>query len=404
MVWAVISLLIACVIAASILALGKSAATRSIDENASRQAYLTARSAVDAVVSQIEDCTAYGASASVPDFGCVLIPDDLNGSVTADQFSFPGAMGDCTVTVTRTGESELTVEAVAQVGGMEQKVRGILACGYGGGSGNSQEALVDSLLGGLYTEKVNFERSSNLVLAGSTDMRLTDIEHSGANNSSITVGGTLYTDVNVTGGSLKSVPVTYGSAIEDADAAEGGLIESYTLPYAASALSDNSGSFTLLEPAGGVGCFVLTKGASSLVASGTPDSDGVIRQSSAITVSGSGCYLLKVTAGCTLNLTLQKTGSGTPRVYIFLDGASGSSVSTLNLYSIASGIDVYICGGTGSAVLVRSAISMTGFVTADTFTLYNSYTLTYKPSNLASAVSSGGSTTVTYFWSFEKYD
>ncbi|MEG2213842.1 MAG: pilus assembly protein, partial [Clostridiales bacterium] len=54
MVWAVISMTVVLLIVTGVVTLSNAYAKRSIDENAGRQAYLTARSMVDVVLSKID--------------------------------------------------------------------------------------------------------------------------------------------------------------------------------------------------------------------------------------------------------------------------------------------------------------------------------------------------------------
>jgi|GEM_PF-2097782 len=132
LVWAVSSMLILAVVAAAVLTMGGVYAHRSIRDNSSRQAYLTARSAVDAMIAQLEQeegsTTLVPAAAGSSQAVSFTVPDPLPGQISASiGREVAGGVAYALLSATAiVGEASETVKA-----------RMKLAEGGGGGGGDS---------------------------------------------------------------------------------------------------------------------------------------------------------------------------------------------------------------------------------------------------------------------------
>ncbi|MCB5939989.1 type II secretion system GspH family protein [bacterium 210820-DFI.6.52] len=125
MLWSVLVLAIIAIFATGVLTLALSFSQRSIQNDSRQQAYLTARSAVDALSSQLHGLEAGQSSELVP-----TTPEGIRVEIPQTE-----GMGSCTAVIARPEEGVITITATARYGSQEQTVVGRLTR-EGGGDGD----------------------------------------------------------------------------------------------------------------------------------------------------------------------------------------------------------------------------------------------------------------------------
>ncbi|MEY8280941.1 hypothetical protein AAK917_06720 [Oscillospiraceae bacterium 52-8] len=125
MLWSVLVLAIIAIFATGVLTLALSFSQRSIQNDSRQQAYLTARSAVDALSSQLHALEVGQSSELVP-----TTPEGIRVEIPQTE-----GMGSCTAVIARPEEGVITITATARYGGQEQTVVGRLTR-EGGGDGD----------------------------------------------------------------------------------------------------------------------------------------------------------------------------------------------------------------------------------------------------------------------------
>lgn len=125
MLWSVLVLAIIAIFATGVLTMALSFSQRSIQNDSRQQAYLTARSAVDALSSQLHALEAGQQSELVP-----TTPEGIRVEIPQTE-----GMGSCTATIARPEEGVITITATARYGSQEQTVVGRLTR-EGGGDGD----------------------------------------------------------------------------------------------------------------------------------------------------------------------------------------------------------------------------------------------------------------------------
>ncbi len=127
LVWAVTSMLVLMILAAAVLAAGGAYARRSINDNASRQAYLTARSAVDAMIAHLEATPA-----------STLVPSPAVNFT--DLGPLPGTVTEASATWEDATHAHALLTATAKVGNASETVTARMKLTKGGGGGGDSPA------------------------------------------------------------------------------------------------------------------------------------------------------------------------------------------------------------------------------------------------------------------------
>ena len=94
LIWAAVTMIIAAIMISGTLLVSRAYASRNLNSAVADQAYLTARSAAEAVAAQIDGSTAVCEPGESPDYANPLIPAD-GGSIEINggSFDFPASMG-----------------------------------------------------------------------------------------------------------------------------------------------------------------------------------------------------------------------------------------------------------------------------------------------------------------------
>lgn len=124
LVWAVSSMLVLMIVVVGALTLGGSYAGRSVMDNSSRQAYLTARSAVDVMLAQI-DGYEFEQENEEGIWTAINAANPLlkESGVSVDGFDFPPEMGEIIAASVMPGAENIwTVSATARCGNAEETV------------------------------------------------------------------------------------------------------------------------------------------------------------------------------------------------------------------------------------------------------------------------------------------
>ena len=397
--WAVISLSVIVIIAAASLSSGAAYTLRSVKGNNRRQAYLTARSAVDAVLSRIDGYTVSGSPGTYFAYDNPLIPQTLGDSADVTGMSFPEDMGLCTAKVTRTAEDVLEITATATVETESRSVRARVERSVEMTSGGGE---VSGVFKGIYAESLKMDANLTLRAVNATDLYIGGITGSQNKNSGISVGGILYTDLTVTDGKIGNMSVAYGGK---GSFRELQLPRSVTLPGTCVNLNDNGGVRDIYLGSGESGfSYVLMKRPDGGAYGGAPDSNGVISDRTAIHVGGGRSYYIKTAPGATLNLDIVNDTEEASAVYVFLDGKNGSDEAALNVLSVDETIMLYICGGTGSVVNMSGGLELTGAVSADTLEVTDDFDMGFQAPPAGLAVYDDGEAAETHTWSFVRYE
>lgn len=122
-VWAMAVTMILTIFVTAVLSIALAFVTRSIRQNAQKQAYFTARSAIDTLAGEISRGL---------DQGTALVEklkEQPDGVYAIDRFPFPEDMGTCAVTMTYT-EEEIAIRATAEYRGEKRTVTGYLVGHY----------------------------------------------------------------------------------------------------------------------------------------------------------------------------------------------------------------------------------------------------------------------------------
>lgn len=159
-IWAVAVTMILTVFVTAVLSIAMAFVSRSIRQNAQKQAYFTARSAIDTLAGEIGRGL---------DQGVALVEklkEQPDGRYAIDAFPFPEDMGTCAVTMSYT-EEEIAIRATATYRGETRTVTGYLV-------GHYVSPADDGLFGtGLYAMVINERDEDGAVVWDYTLRRFT---------------------------------------------------------------------------------------------------------------------------------------------------------------------------------------------------------------------------------------
>ncbi|MEG1996904.1 MAG: hypothetical protein RR051_00525, partial [Clostridiales bacterium] len=375
--------------------------------NAGRQAYLTARSMVDVVLSKIDGYHEdFPAGSSSFRYHNTLIPAIGDRVPLSDFVLSSGDVLDCTGFVERSANDTLRVSVTAVQGGQSRTVKAQLRLTETTSGTDLQKSFV-----GLYADGLlKLQQKQQISTSADTDVYIKEYQRygNGANRSRIAVGGTLYTDVkNADKGKINGTDVTYGELknFRQLPLANDVRLEE---PYIALNVNQlTAGKTHLISPGAPV---------ANLQYSGTCDADGRLNKNYNISYGNS--YYIKITSGCMVNLRFWTTWSpfsAPPNVYIFIDGDAEGTTSTLTVEFLADSniyYHLYLLGGKGSTIkLADTPFSDTiyGSFMGDTIEIANTVYFDYVPPEdlpgiKDSTIAGTESRIITHTWNFSYYE
>ncbi|MDO4552272.1 MAG: hypothetical protein Q4C22_01930 [Bacillota bacterium] len=380
-VWAVISLLLITILAAGALVAGKSYAEQSTAANAERQAYLTARSAVNAMLAQVDGYTVSGEAGEELPYDNVLIPSVTGDSRSVTDFDFTEEMGSCQGYVRRVGEDEVELGATATAGGESRTVKAVVKREVTIEEGSSEGSSVSELFRGLYSRQLSIGRGVSVITGDGSDIYLKSIGSGDRRDALLSAGGDLYTDITPYHGAIREVKVEVaGLTVRGCPTLELPRDPGLEGPYVM--LNDNTVSMVDLwagRSLTGPLSYLLGDSRSVAGGIGVDDANGRIDRDTTLLISGNDTYAIKVRAGCTLNLNLMNNSEGdeVPVLFIFLDGRDGGRRASLTIRSIEGEAELFVCGGAGSRVTIAEDVEITGAISADILVAEADLTLNY---------------------------
>ena len=352
--WAVLSMLILTILVSAALAIGLAYARHSINDINEKQAYLTARSAVDAIVSKIDGYMVEGPVGAVEaNYDNPLVLKYVGNTLTVDNFNFPDKMGTVTAIIERTGSDELKILATAYKSSQSEDVAAII---------RRSVQIIESTVGytpasavfknGFFITTALITDTGHMQINITGDLYIIDMpKPPSPGQKYYIVGGDLYTDNSK----------TWGVHFKD----EGGnKLDPQEIPDDMD-LTLNSFDWdgNYLPITGPAGCNLTESFANAdhvdypfpwfRLQAGTYNKP--------LFVSDDSTYYIKLAGSSTLDLNLQKTGGdATATVFVFIDDGS-----TLNIKSVDDNINLFALGATGSNIILADGVTMTGAITGD---------------------------------------
>ncbi|MEA4823890.1 MAG: TadE family protein [Clostridiaceae bacterium] len=390
--WTVIMMTVLTIIAFAILSTGYAYVARSTRNNAERQAYLTARSALEAVVAKLNGLSATVSGTQTADFTDETYDDFLlppvGGTVNITGFSeFADTLGTVSVTLTREDASSIVLAADATRGDISETLYAHLSREQHVNTGNSPGFI------GVSAVTLNMSSWNGVLTIYNGDLYVDDSSH--GHNNSIQINGdgcTLYQtkkkNPQLHNGvyNLDSITVKVGSVqyTEDAPAVPSILFPS-TIQY----FGSNDGHIwhynmyefetpTTFE----FNAWMLGLATYSCYVDDQRD------------------YFIRVPSDTYLYMDASQTASSTGITELFIDVEENG---VLEINYIDPNIHLYLFGQPGSTIVIDDNVSFTGAIFGDTVTLKGDAVITYAAPSGTAADGHSSSASTTYTWSLVRY-
>jgi len=362
--WAVLAMLILTVLISGALAIGLAYARHSINDINQKQAYLTARSAVDAIISEVDGYTVEGPIGGVEaNYDNPLVLKYVGNTLTVNNFNFPDQMGTATAVIERINTDEIKILATAQKSSQTEDVAAII---------KRSVQIIESTVGyipastvfkdGFFVTTAFFSDRSSMFIDITGDLYIIDMpKPQNPGRKYYFVGGDLYTDSSQTWG--VHFYDSYGHKLYPEDIPDEMDLSLYSVSW--------DGNY--LPITGSWGCDLTSSFASAdhvdypfpwfRLQAGTYDN--------IVSVSDNSTYYIKLSGNSTLDLDLQNNSwDATSTVFVFIDDGA-----TLNLEWVDPDINLFILGATGSNIFIADWVTMTGGLTGDNVTFEGNFDL-----------------------------
>jgi hypothetical protein len=374
LVWAVVTMIIAAIMIAGTLLAGQAYASRNLGEAVSNQAYLTARSAAEAIAAKIDGTTATCLTGETPDYNNPLLPaDGASISITGSSFNFPAAMGTVdAASIARSGD-QIIVSASASKGGETATVKiSILhTMTPEDVEGEYTPVYLNGWVGLFAGTKLTFNTNT-------TSMHVHD--------------GDIYAYAFAFGGSKTLTDLIYDNFYINASTALKNRLKGPTALQAYPAqepVLTNTTNFSTATNINGGGTIDLSNNSAIYYKLSSNITNGTIK------LGDDHDYYIQVPSGRSLTLKLSAATGTEPRVFIVNSG-------TVTVSSPSS-VYVYIYGMSGSTININNGISMSGSIYGETVTLSGTFDLTDVDTNTSDPNGVPAYTTENHRWDNNKY-
>ncbi|NLF79949.1 MAG: hypothetical protein GX572_02010 [Clostridia bacterium] len=382
LVWAAVTMIIAAIMIAGTLMVSRAYAARNLNNAVADQAYLTARSAAEAIASLIDGSTAVCAAGESPDYGNPLIPAD-GGSIEINggSFDFPAAMGTVdAASIIRRGD-QIIVSATA--------TKGVKAATVGISilhtmelteepDGESATALISGFCGLTAETKLSFASGKKPAIhIRNCDIYAPTLSYAGQPIQDIIVDGVFYTqnpqdwNSRLPGVELKDYPLQAGYA-------------GYPLP-----VITNNTKFPVTAPIiNGSGVTVdLTEGEDIYYKLGVTNDQTVVK------VDDDHDYYILVPSGKTFDLNVEAATGTAPRIFIIVNGA-------LRIRDPGDAY-IYVYTAQSTVIMLSDGVKMRGAIHARNISLLGSLDFTYVPTSESGPMGDGAKEM--HRWDNDKY-
>lgn len=365
--WAVLSMLILTILVAGALAIGLAYARHSINDINEKQAYLTARSALNAIISKMDGYTAEGPIGAVEaNYDNPLVLKYVGNTLTVDGFNFPESMGTASAIIERLDSDRIKILVTAQKSSQTENIAAIFKRSVQIIESTVEYTSASAVFkDGFFVTTAMFSDKGKMYITITGDLYITEMpKPSSPGQKYYFVGGDLYTDGSQTWGvhfyddeNHKIYPQDIPEDM-DLNLYEVSWDGNY-LPVTGAAGCDLTSSFNSADHNDYPFPWFRLQG-------GTYSKD--------IFVADDSTYYIKLSNDSTLDLDLQKTGGeNKANVFVFIDDGS-----TLNLKAVDPDINLYALGAAGSSINIADGVTMTGALTGANITFEGDFYINHS--------------------------